>query len=157
ESIAEDYPPALARLVARALEKEVDKRFATMADLAAALEEAMPSLGACSARDVAAFARAAAGERSSRRAAALHDALPAAEDSAPSVARLVPPVRAGSPKRRTGIGWAALAFVGVAAGVGTAAWLTSRGGTEARAARDPEALRVHAADVAPPSSPEVTG
>jgi eukaryotic-like serine/threonine-protein kinase len=87
--IAPDIPPALEAVVARGLEKDPARRFATALEMVEALEEAMaPS----TARAVGAWVREVADERLATRAATVADverssqqsAMKAPPDSAPS-------------------------------------------------------------------------
>lgn len=82
-TLVADYPPALEAAVTRALAKNPDERFATMADLAAALEGVATQIG--ERRDeVTAYIRGALTTRTARRAAMLQDALLAACGRAPT-------------------------------------------------------------------------
>jgi serine/threonine-protein kinase len=72
-----DYPPDLAAAVLGALAKAPEERFASMAELAAALEAVEARLGAPR-EEVAAFMRAALAERTAKRAGLLQEALRAA-------------------------------------------------------------------------------
>jgi serine/threonine-protein kinase len=83
KSLVPACPESLSAAVAQALEKNVDKRFATMAELARALEKSLAEMTAAGEEhDVGAFVRSVLGERAERRRAALKDALRTADERA---------------------------------------------------------------------------
>ena len=77
-SLLPDYPPDLEAAVLRALAKAPDDRFASMADLAAALELVEARLGAPR-EEVAAFVRGALEARTAKRSGLIQEALRALE------------------------------------------------------------------------------
>src|SRR5262249_53265245 len=66
----------------RALTKERDGRFASMADMMRALEAAVPAAERASSDDVAAFLKEHLGDRGEKRRAAIKEALRVADDRA---------------------------------------------------------------------------
>ena len=81
EKIAPGYPPVLARVVARALAKDKDERYATMADLARDLEGVLTALAA-DGHDVSAesFVGEVLADRAADRASALKAAARLADE-----------------------------------------------------------------------------
>ena len=72
-ALAPGVPPALDAAILRAMERDRDERFGSMAELARALDLALPALGG-SDGDVADFVKETIGDRGERRRAALRDA-----------------------------------------------------------------------------------
>ncbi|WP_437671839.1 serine/threonine-protein kinase [Sorangium sp. So ce131] len=118
-SLVADYPPALEAAVLRALAKDPAERFATMAELADALEAVNATLGGRG-EEVTAYIRDALASRSARRATVIEDALRAADGRAPgrSPSRLDPRRRA-----RTIATAAALVASGALLGAATLLWI----------------------------------
>ena len=80
-SIAEDLPPAIGRVLARAIVVDVDARFPTAAGMQRALEGAMKEIGeAASAEDVAGFVRAELPELAVKRREAVGKAIDEARE-----------------------------------------------------------------------------
>ncbi|WP_129578792.1 MULTISPECIES: serine/threonine-protein kinase [Sorangium] len=118
-SLAPGYPPALEAAVMRALAKDPAERFATMAELADALEAVNATLGGRP-EEVTGYIRDALAARTSRRAVVIKDALRAADGRSrgrPS-SRLDPRRRA-----RTIATAAALVASGALLGAATLLWI----------------------------------
>ncbi|WP_437852002.1 serine/threonine-protein kinase [Sorangium sp. So ce363] len=113
------YPPALEAAVMRALAKDPAERFATMAELADALEAVDAALGSRPG-EVTGYIRNALAARTSRRTALIKDALRAAEGRARgrTPSRLDPRRRA-----RTIATAAALVASGALLGAATLLWI----------------------------------
>ncbi|AGP39870.1 serine/threonine-protein kinase [Sorangium cellulosum] len=118
-SLDPGYPPALEAAVVRALAKDPAERFATMAELADALEAVNATLGGRP-EEVTGYIRDALAARTARRAAVIKDALRAADGRSrgrPS-SRLDPRRRA-----RTIATAAALVASGALLGAATLLWI----------------------------------
>ncbi|XYH95227.1 serine/threonine-protein kinase [Sorangium sp. So ce1128] len=118
-SLVPDYPPALEAAVVRALAKDPAERFATMAELAEALEAVNTTLGGRR-EEVTGYIRDALASRSARRAAVIKDALRAADGRSRGrpLSRLDPRRRA-----RTIATAAALVASGALLGAATLLWV----------------------------------
>ena len=133
-TLSPDYPPDLEAAVLQALAKTPDDRFASMAELAAALEAVEARLGA-SPEDVAAFVRDALKERTSKRTARIQEALRVVEGKAAldGPRRRVQARRSIRARRRRAIlAGAALVAIGALLGAALLVWLRAR--TEAATA-----------------------
>lgn len=87
-----DCPPSLNDAIMKALEKAPDNRFATMAQMAAALERAGAEIEATEpAPDTAAFVREMVGDRGERRAASIREATALLEGHQPVPKAALPP------------------------------------------------------------------
>ncbi|WP_437776619.1 serine/threonine-protein kinase [Sorangium sp. So ce1097] len=118
-SLVPDYPPALEAAVMRALAKDPAERFATMAELADALEAVDATLGGRR-EEVTGYIRDALASRTARKTAVIKDALRAADGRSrgrPS-SRLDPQRRA-----RTIATAAALVASGALLGAATLLWV----------------------------------
>jgi serine/threonine protein kinase len=80
--IVADYPPELSEIVVRALAKDPSKRFASAADMAAALDALPKGLRAGSDAIVTDYVKSLLGERVQKRKALLREALRAADERA---------------------------------------------------------------------------
>jgi serine/threonine-protein kinase len=90
--VPDKVPPAVAEIIRRALTFDRDQRFATAAELQAAIEAAMlTSQLATSTRDVAAYIEKHIAERAAKRREAIDIALAAAEERARVQELLKPP------------------------------------------------------------------
>ncbi|WP_438023744.1 serine/threonine-protein kinase [Sorangium sp. So ce233] len=118
-SVVPDYPPALEAAVMRALAKDPAERFATMAELADALEAVEAMLGGRR-EEVTGYIRDALASRAARRTAVLKDALRAADGRSRGrpLSRLDPQRRA-----RTIATAAALVASGALLGAATLLWV----------------------------------
>ncbi|WP_267888103.1 protein kinase domain-containing protein, partial [Sorangium cellulosum] len=118
-SVVPDYPPALEAAVMRALAKDPAERFATMAELADALEAVEATLGGRR-EEVTGYIRDALASRAARRTAVLKDAVRAADGRARGrpLSRLDPQRRA-----RTIATAAALVASGALLGAATLLWV----------------------------------
>jgi len=81
-TIAPRCPPALDAAIRRALEKDPEKRFPDMLELARALERVLADLGAADEMgdDIATFVRGVVGHKAERRRAALKEAIQLADE-----------------------------------------------------------------------------
>ncbi|MCC6551594.1 MAG: serine/threonine protein kinase [Polyangiaceae bacterium] len=132
-ALSADYPPDLEAAVLRALAKAPDERFASMAELADALQAVEARLGASGA-EVTSFLRAALKDRSAARAAQIQEALRAVESGQRPDA-VTRPGPGGRPGRggRAIVAGAALMAGGALLGAAALVWL--RAGP--RSAADP--------------------
>ncbi|WP_437686816.1 serine/threonine-protein kinase [Sorangium sp. So ce176] len=155
-SVVPDYPPALEAAVMRALAKDPAERFATMAELADALEAVEATLGGRR-EEVTGYIRDALASRAARRTAVLKDAVRAADGRARGrpLSRLDPQRRA-----RTIATAAALVASGALLGAATLLWVGLGEGPAPPGAVEPAApaLPVELPQVATaePRAPEPT-
>ncbi|WP_437955857.1 serine/threonine-protein kinase [Sorangium sp. So ce119] len=134
-SVVPDYPPALEAAVMRALAKDPAERFATMAELADALESVEATLGGRR-EEVTGYIRDALASRAARRTAVIKDALRAADGRSRGrpLSRLDPQRRA-----RTIATAAALVASGALLGAATLLWVGLGDGPAAPGAVEPAA------------------
>ncbi|WP_433928722.1 serine/threonine-protein kinase [Sorangium cellulosum] len=134
-SVVPDYPPALEAAVMRALAKDPAERFATMAELADALEAVEATLGGRR-EEVTGYIRDALASRAARRTAVIKDALRAADGRSRGrpLSRLDPQRRA-----RTIATAAALVASGALLGAATLLWVGLGDGPAAPGAVEPAA------------------
>lgn len=163
-SVAEGYPVELERIVMRALERDVGKRYANASELAADLEEYIAGTGRpTGVPQVEAFMQSvfptAIEEHSTtlRKAASLLKGIdtdtlspttaPAAEDEIEVTIGTERPPPIGQPvRRRSWLPWGAAAAVVVAGVLGAVAWMDDAGvQPTARAEQDPAASAASAA------------
>lgn len=83
-SVVPDCPPALNDLVAKALAKEADERFESMADFARGIDRAIAELKmqGLPDEDVTGFVKAMLGERAEKRRAAIREGIKTADERA---------------------------------------------------------------------------
>jgi eukaryotic-like serine/threonine-protein kinase len=93
-SLVPGYPPALEAVVLRALSKDRNERFATMTELAAALEDVAAKMGERR-EEITAYIRGALAQRTARRTTMIQEALRAAGHKVP-----VRPLPQPDPRRR---------------------------------------------------------
>ncbi|WP_437285823.1 serine/threonine-protein kinase [Sorangium sp. So ce406] len=134
-SVVPDYPPALEAAVMRALAKDPAERFATMAELADALEAVEATLGGRR-EEVTGYIRDALASRAARRTAVIKDAVRAADGRSRGrpLSRLDPQRRA-----RTIATAAALVASGALLGAATLLWVGLGDGPAAPGAVEPAA------------------
>ncbi len=88
-----DFSPELEQVLLKALHKDADKRYQTIADLDRAIDRVLAVTGASVVDDdVGSFVRAIMGDRGQKRRAALRDAVRAADERAAGIALTPGPV-----------------------------------------------------------------
>jgi hypothetical protein len=124
-----DYPPELARVVTRALEKDRALRYPTMRELRDDLRRAMRGLSGTARADVAAYLQATAGEDLRQRARAIEHAIASSAHAGSAPFFDIEPsskparvVRHGARARR----WLPVSLVGTAAGLSLAGIYAAR-------------------------------
>lgn len=166
ETLVKGYPRLLSGAVQRALAKDPDERYATMAEFARDLESVSNKLAALGEeKNIGGFVREVLGDRAAERATAIKDALrdaddrvaseatqateppataatrEAAEHGASGIKAITPPAASSSRRGLVALGAVALA------GLGALAFLASRG--EPSAAPPPPPSAAAAAPIVP--------
>ncbi|MGK4001842.1 serine/threonine-protein kinase [Sorangium sp. So ce1036] len=101
-SIAPALPESVERVVMKALAKPRDERFATMAELRRAIEQAAPAGRFAAADELAALMRHLLGERGARRRAAIQEAMQIARERAGEPDDAPPPPSSSEAAARPG-------------------------------------------------------